>query len=98
MMISRIQSKIHTDMVNPGSVTFIRIEEDEISDADLREVFDLNFCIADDHDTGGGSIYFKGAAWYRALGLLRFQTERNRVRIIVFWQVTAVTPDHTDKP
>lgn len=72
MMISRIQSKIHSDMVNPRSVILIRIEEDEVSDADLREIFDLNFCIRNYHDARGRAIYFKGASRYRTMGLLWF--------------------------
>ena len=77
-MISRIKSKKHTDMVNLRPITLIRIEEDEVSDAELREIFDLNFCIRNNHDPRGGVTYFEGAAGYRAMGLLWFQTERNR--------------------
>ena len=59
MMISSIQSEIHPDMVNPRSVILIRIEEDEVSDADLREIFDLNFCIWNYHDARGRAIISK---------------------------------------
>lgn len=95
-MISRIQPKIHPDMVNPPSVTLIGIEEDEVSDPDLGEIFDLNSCIRNYHDARGRVIHFKGAARYRAMGLLRFQTERNHSRTIVAWQA-AVTPNHANK-
>lgn len=83
IVIFRIQSKIHADMIDLRTFTLIRIEENEISNADLRKVFCLNVCIPNNHHTRGSTIYFEGSTWYGAMGPLWFQTERNCVGINV---------------
>src|SRR5262245_37157093 len=97
MMIGRVQAQIHPDVVNACPITFIRIEENQISDVERREIFDLNTCIRDDDDSRRGITYFKGAAGYRAMGWLGLQTEGHRVIVSITRQVVTITPSHADE-
>ena len=56
-------------MVDARPVTLIRIEEDEVSDPNRREVLNLDLCIRDNNDAWGGCVDFKGVAVVSRYGI-----------------------------
>src|SRR6266850_3108244 len=95
-MIARVWAEIHPDVVDALPVTLIRIEEDEVSDANLREVLNLDPCIRDSNDSRGGFVDFKGAPRYGATGFQGVQSEWHRIRITTPRQVVTIAPNHAN--
>src|SRR4030095_6277199 len=97
MMIGRIQTEINPNVIDTLPVTFISVEENKVSNANLRHVLHLNACIGDDDDSRSDFIDFKGVSRYPALGLRRFQSERHGVPIMTTWQMVTKAPNHSNK-
>ena len=63
----RVPAQVHPDMVEILSILGIRVEEDEVADADRGQNRDLSGSVSDDKDASPRVVHFRRSARQRAV-------------------------------